>query len=270
MLPREALRSKVAKKAISHIIENAVNFNRESFSVKIREIGIGGSTLRTQKARDIDVVVKAEIEKNSHFKFNPNSSLELKKFIHQNLSRDWKGMKLDFHVLISNPSFSDRWIPSITIWNGRRGFMEIERQEIDSFLLSEFGELSSIARKIERYDHTLPSFFRPSITLLKSKESCELDLKFKNYLSRSLNVILWLCENREETSVVELNTAIRSEMKKFALAGQIYHELRRSFFEDADEIAVKLLDKFEKYGFSRKELISILREILFSNFSKNY
>jgi len=55
------IKSKVSIDAIQHVIERAVQFNEEYFPVKIKLIGIGGSSVRDPRPRDIDII--AEIEK---------------------------------------------------------------------------------------------------------------------------------------------------------------------------------------------------------------
>ncbi|AEA47894.1 hypothetical protein [Archaeoglobus veneficus] len=55
----QIIRSNVAIKAIKHVVQRAEQFNNEYFPVKIEEIGIGGSSIRIDKPKDIDVFVKA-------------------------------------------------------------------------------------------------------------------------------------------------------------------------------------------------------------------
>lgn len=254
MFTKKILKSKVAEKGIIQVIENAFIFNKERIPVKIKEIGVGGSAFRTERPRDIDIIVRAEFEKG--LRLNPNLVANLKRFICERLSQGWRGTKLDFHILASNSAFSDRWIPGITVWNSKKGYLEID-QKIDSLFASEFRQLSAIVKKMERHDKNLPSFFSKSMNLMNSIESCEIDTKFKNYLNRKLNEIIQLCKSRGEVPLRELNTILRSEMKKFALAGHIHNEFRKGFFDHKS-----VPNKFADYGFTKKELTSILIEVL--------
>ncbi len=54
------IKSRVAIRAIQHVIDRAKQFNEDYFPVKIKSIGIGGSSLRVAKPRDIDIFVEAQ------------------------------------------------------------------------------------------------------------------------------------------------------------------------------------------------------------------
>jgi len=54
------IKSKVSIDAIQHVIGRALRFNEGYFPVKIKLIGIGGSSIRDPRPRDIDIIVEIE------------------------------------------------------------------------------------------------------------------------------------------------------------------------------------------------------------------
>jgi len=249
-MAKKFLKSRNAREGVTHVIENTSIFNREKFPVKIKEIGLGGSALRTKNPRDIDITVKAEFEKG--FNLNKDSTEYLKRVLREKLSQNWKGPNLDFHIFISN-AFSDRWIPNLAIWNWRNGYIKISSKDVEKLHKNEFRELSAIVGKIEKCDESLPPFFRKSIELMKNFSRKKTDMEFKNYLSRELNEMIQLCKKRN-VPLNELNTLLRSKMKKFGLAGLIHSEIKDGVLYE------HRLKKFDRCGLSKEvdHLLKIL------------
>lgn len=56
----DVVKSNTAIKAIQHVIKRAELFNRLYFPVMITKIGIGGSILRIEDPKDVDILIEAK------------------------------------------------------------------------------------------------------------------------------------------------------------------------------------------------------------------
>lgn len=65
----QVIKSKVAIKAIKHVIDRVERFNKDYFPVKVKSIGIGGSSLRVARPKDIDISVKVQAVKEIWYEF---------------------------------------------------------------------------------------------------------------------------------------------------------------------------------------------------------
>ena len=75
----QVIKSKVAIKAIKHVIDRAERFNEDYHPVKVKSIGIGGSSLRVTRPRDIDISVEVQAVKEIWYEFE-----EFKKHLDNN------------------------------------------------------------------------------------------------------------------------------------------------------------------------------------------
>jgi predicted nucleotidyltransferase len=244
---KDVLRSGLAARAIDHVVDRAIEFNREDFPLTIKEIGIGGSSLRVRNPKDIDIVVRAEV-KNTPFN---------RGFINGYLRQGWSGKEIEFHTAIAGHSVK---IPHIILWSDEKGFLDLNEQEVEKLSKKEFQVLQNLIKRIDTQSLDAPAF-RPSMNLLKGYATNEFDLKLRRQVFRSLDRMHEICLNQQELPQHEVNTLLRSELKKFALFGLIAEGLKCMPLFDEEKIA-EVLNK--KYGIA-KNLKSIFDDIDFQN-----
>lgn len=73
------IKSRIAIRAIEHVIDRARQFNEDYFPVKIKSIAIGGSSLRVAKPKDIDLFVEARATDDVWYEFE-----EFKRLLNNN------------------------------------------------------------------------------------------------------------------------------------------------------------------------------------------
>jgi len=78
----DVVKSNIAIEALYHVVKRAELFNEMYFPVEITKIGIGGSSLRDEKPRDIDISVEARIKKEIYLEWE-----EFKEILDRNTFR---------------------------------------------------------------------------------------------------------------------------------------------------------------------------------------